>query len=139
MIIVMQKIIEVQTGILLIKKKYSNLKCIHFADKSVLIIGIGISGTELMSAISKTAKNVTLSCRVINAAIRPPTNVTMKGVVQEITETGAIFVDGSEEKFDNIIYCTGELCFVGEGFYPALDFLLHVIFRLQVTPTHIHF
>lgn len=61
-----------------------------------------------MTAISKTAKSIVLSSRVVNETMILPDNVTAKEMVKKITETGAIFPDGSEQDFTNIIYCTGE-------------------------------
>lgn len=36
-----------------------------------------------------------------------PDHVQVKPDIQRFTETGAEFVDGSEKKFDDVIFCTG--------------------------------
>lgn len=37
-----------------------------------------------------------------------PETILIRENVKNVTETGAIFVDGTEKSFDTIIYCTGK-------------------------------
>lgn len=77
-------------------------------DKDVLIIGAGPSGVDLTYAVSKHAKRLAFSHRTHNPNHRLPNTVSFKGQIREITESGAVFTDGSQETFTHIIYCTGE-------------------------------
>lgn len=77
-------------------------------DETVLVIGAGPSGMDLANEISKVAKRVTLSH---HHNPEPKTvfkaNVDMKPDVERLTESGAHFVDGSEESYSVVFYCTG--------------------------------
>lgn len=80
----------------------------RFTDESVLVIGGGPSGVDLVCHISKMAKRVLFSHHLSEA---PGTN-HLKNVVQKpdllyLKEDGACFTDHSLEKFQHIIYCTG--------------------------------
>lgn len=70
-------------------------------------MGSGASGVDLAYTIPKYANRVYFSYPEHNPNHRLPHNVELKGSVKEFTETGAIFVDGSERNFTNVIYCTG--------------------------------
>lgn len=80
----------------------------HIVDKDVLVIGSGPSGIDIAYAVSKVANRLTFCYRKHNPNHTLPANVTFKNEIREITETGAIFKDGSEQTFTNIIYCTGK-------------------------------
>lgn len=80
------------------------------SDKDVLIVGGGPSGVDITYAVLKHARRLAFSHRNHNPNHRFPTTVSMKGEIRELTDTGAIFMDGSEETFTHIVYCTGE-CF----------------------------
>lgn len=48
---------------------------------------------------------------VINNSTPFPSHYTKKADVKEFNETGVIFVDGTFEEIDDVIYCTGLLRF----------------------------
>lgn len=78
------------------------------ADEAVLVIGAGPSGVDLAYEISKVAKRVSLSHHLKeNPKTKFPDNLTYKPDVESITETSVRFVDGTEETFNVIFYCTG--------------------------------
>ncbi|XP_058833424.1 senecionine N-oxygenase-like [Topomyia yanbarensis] len=80
----------------------------HFKDEKVLVIGAGPSGMDLALEISKKALHVSLSHHSkdpINTIF--PKNFRQKPDVQELTSTGALYVDGTSENFTVILYCTG--------------------------------
>lgn len=72
------------------------------------MIGAGPSGMDLAHEISKKATRVTLSHHQ-----RPepktifPQNVDIRPDVERLTETGAVFKDGTEQSYTVILYCTG--------------------------------
>lgn len=83
-----------------------------------MIIGGGPSGKELSRIISKTARHVTLSVRkartatVEALAVEQRQNelknkISIKNEVLRFTPTGAVFVDGTNETFDTVIFATG--------------------------------
>lgn len=78
-----------------------------YAGKNVLIIGAGPSGTDLTYLIAQTAKCVYFSHHTHNVGHIYSSNVVRIGPVKEFTETGAIFVDGSQHDVNEIVYCTG--------------------------------
>lgn len=67
---------------------------------------------DIALEVASVAKHVTLSHRMKRVPRTVfPKNMTM--VVKEVTEIledGAKFEDGSIEKFDIILYCTGKKC-----------------------------
>lgn len=77
-------------------------------DKNVLIIGAGPSGVDITYAVSKHARRLAFSHRTHNPNHRLPNTVSFKVQIREITELGAVFMDGTQETFTHIIYCTGE-------------------------------
>ncbi|KAL5235469.1 hypothetical protein ACI65C_002879 [Semiaphis heraclei] len=79
-----------------------------FKGKSVLVIGCGASGLDISFGASKVADKVFLSHhnpRLLNLKI--PSNYFHKTDFKEIVKDGVIFQDGSYEKIDIIVYCTG--------------------------------
>ncbi|KAF0755600.1 senecionine N-oxygenase-like isoform X1 [Aphis craccivora] len=79
-----------------------------FKGNSVLVIGCGASGLDISFGASKVADKVFLSHhnpRLMKLKI--PSNYFHKTDVKEIVEDGVIFQDGSYEKIDTIVYCTG--------------------------------
>lgn len=72
------------------------------------MIGAGPSGMDLANEISKVAKRVSLSH---HQNPKPKTvfasNVDMRPDVKRLTENSAVFVDGSEQTYSVIVYCTG--------------------------------
>ena len=79
-----------------------------FRSKNVLIIGAGPSATDAIKDCSKYANQVVWSHHLENSPINDiSNNVSQKPDVEEITRTGVLFVDGSYQKCEVIIYCTG--------------------------------
>lgn len=85
-------------------------------DESVLVIGGGPSGMDLVAAISKTAKRVTFSQHkrpnespetLQRRKSMAPQNVTLQENVNRFTDTGAEFVDGTHQTFSVVFYATG--------------------------------
>jgi hypothetical protein len=79
----------------------------QFTNKSVLIIGAGPSGIDLVQSIAKVAKSVKWSTHAKTMNIKLPENVSMKSDVKQLTTSGAIFTDDTMDEVDVIIYCTG--------------------------------
>ncbi|XP_055312743.1 uncharacterized protein LOC129574582 [Sitodiplosis mosellana] len=79
-----------------------------FKGASVLVIGAGPSGMDLANEMSKVAERVTLSHHQNpepKTIFRP--NVDMRPDVERLTENGVVFVDGTEQTYSVIMYCTG--------------------------------
>lgn len=74
----------------------------------MLVVGAGPSGMDLANEVSKVAKRVSLSH---HQDPHPKTvfasNVDFRGDVSTLTRTGAVFVDGTEQTYTVILYCTG--------------------------------
>lgn len=86
----------------------SNFEFRNFhTGKNVLLIGAGASGRDLSYLLSSVAKRIYFSHHGHNLDHVYPSNVVRIAAVKELTETGAIFADGSQHELDNIIYCTG--------------------------------
>lgn len=72
------------------------------------MIGAGPSGMDLANEVSKVAKRVSLSHhqdpepQTVFAA-----NVDKRPDVERLTSNGAVFVDGTEQTYTVILYCTG--------------------------------
>lgn len=80
----------------------------NHSDADVLVIGAGPSGMDLANEMSKVAKRVTLSHHQNpgpKTIFRP--NVDMRPDVKRLTENGVEFVDGTEQIYSVIMYCTG--------------------------------
>ncbi|KAB0803599.1 hypothetical protein PPYR_00569 [Photinus pyralis] len=87
-----------------------------FKNKRVLIIGGSYSGSDIASHILSSARSV----RLVYISHPKPLlinveNAILKPGVKELNEGGAVFIDGSKEDFDIIMYCTGY-----KHFYPFL-------------------
>lgn len=84
---------------------------INFLDEDVLIIGGGPSGKDIVYAIATVARHVSFSThRDVTKNIFPD-NVTLRKDVKHLTESGAVFEDGTEHSFSTILYCTGAWAF----------------------------
>lgn len=84
-------------------------KCIQTrTGAEVLVVGAGPSGMDLANEVSKVAKRVSLSH---HQDPQPKTvfapNVDFRGDVSTLTRNGAVFVDGTEQTYTVILYCTG--------------------------------
>lgn len=80
---------------------------LKFTDKSVLIIGGGPSGVDLVYLISEFAKTVVFSHHTHNSTHIFSNNVTRMGSVQKFTRNGVTFTDGTEIEITDIVFCTG--------------------------------
>ena len=78
-----------------------------FANKRVLVIGGGPSGIDISQEIIQCAEKVFWSNHISPAKKVPGKNLVQKTDIEKFTEDGAVFMDGSTETFDEIIYCTG--------------------------------
>lgn len=79
-----------------------------FAGRKVLVVGGGPSGVDITQEIAKCAEKVFwsnhLKDRDVFGAIP---NIVQTHDVEQLTQCGARFVDGSTEDIDDIVYCTG--------------------------------
>lgn len=88
-----------------------------YKDRKVLIVGAGPSGMDISLDIAEISKTLVHSHHSrINFRTPFPPNYLRKPDIKEFNETGAIFVDGTYEELDDVIYCTGF-----EFDYPFLD------------------
>lgn len=88
-----------------------------FADKKVLVVGMGVSGleisTELAAAnvkvIASTSRKASIaeSTSPRTSALISSSSLDVRAAVVRFTPTGAVFADGSEEAFDAVIFCSG--------------------------------
>lgn len=79
-----------------------------FRDETVLVIGAGPSGLDCVIEVSEVAKNVHWSHHVTRPiGVKFRDNVTQRPDVREIKSDGVVFVDGSYQDCDVIVYCTG--------------------------------
>lgn len=85
-------------------------------DQSVLVIGGGSSGIDIVAHLGKTASNVTFSQHKIPDETKEerekresimPKNSKLQDDVKRFTTTGVEFIDGSHQTFDAVIYATG--------------------------------
>ncbi|XP_050521460.1 uncharacterized protein LOC126894462 [Daktulosphaira vitifoliae] len=79
-----------------------------YRDNNVVVVGCGASGLDISFGVSKVAKKVFLSHhnpKMFNLNV--PSNYFHKTDIKELVEDGVIFVDGSYEQVDAVIYCTG--------------------------------
>ncbi|KAI5643174.1 flavin-binding monooxygenase-like domain-containing protein [Phthorimaea operculella] len=82
----------------------------HFKDRRVLIVGAGPSGWDISLDVA------TVSRTLVKFNTPFPENYIKKPDVKEFNETGVIFVDGTYEDIDDVIFCTGF-----QYYYPFLD------------------
>lgn len=85
-------------------------------DQSILVIGGGVSGRDLVIHLSKTANRVTFSQHKVpnetaeerkqRASWLSP-NVILQDDVKRFTPTGTEFIDGSQQTFDIVFFTTG--------------------------------
>lgn len=78
-----------------------------FAGKQVLVIGAGPSGVDISQEIAQQAEMVFWSNHLSPPKVLAVENLVQKPDVKELTKHGANFTDGSCERFDVIVYCTG--------------------------------
>lgn len=87
--------------------KYRNAE--PYRGKSVLVVGSGLSALDITMLLAKVCSRVHFAQRTyFDLTFEKPANMFIHAVVEEITETGAKFVDGTScEGIDTIIYATG--------------------------------
>lgn len=87
------------------------------SGKSVLVIGGGPSGIDLVSLLSNTASRITFSQHKRPDESKQsfegrqkllPKNVTLQENVKRFTSNGAEFIDGSKHTFEVVFFATGE-------------------------------
>lgn len=78
----------------------------QFSGKRVLIVGAGPSGVDISQEIAQFAAQVLWSHHSATRKIQVD-NIIEKADVARLIERGAVFVDGSIDYFDEIVYCTG--------------------------------
>lgn len=79
-----------------------------FSNEKVLLIGAGPTGIDLVKVVAKTAEAVTWSTHSkFKLNIQLADNVNLKPDVLEFMHNGAVFADGTREKFSMVLYCTG--------------------------------
>jgi dimethylaniline monooxygenase (N-oxide forming) len=84
-----------------------------FKNSRILVIGAGPSGLDMARDLASVAKHVALSHRFPeDIASQLCSKLLLKPVVAEIKRTSVVFVDGSEDEFDTILYCTGKFQFL---------------------------
>lgn len=76
-----------------------------YNSKRVLIVGGSFSAVDIADKITPVAKKVYISHW--GSLLQKVTNVTLKPSVSQLYNDGAVFIDGSKEDFDIILYCTG--------------------------------
>ncbi|KAJ0173681.1 hypothetical protein K1T71_010830 [Dendrolimus kikuchii] len=88
-----------------------------YTGRRVLIVGAGPSGMDIGLDIAEVSQTLVHSQHSkVNFQTPFPPHYFKKPDIKEFNETGAIFVDGTFEEIDDVIYCTGF-----EYYYPFLD------------------
>lgn len=88
-----------------------------YTGRRVLIVGAGPSGMDIALDVAEVCDTLIHSHHSVVKFRTPfPPHYKKKTDIKEFNETGAIFVDGSYEELDDVIYCTGFLYD-----YPFLD------------------
>lgn len=80
-----------------------------YKDRRVLVVGGGPSGMDIGLNVAEISRSLIHSRHSRVTFNTPfPYNYVKKPDIKEFNETGAIFVDGTFEEVDDVIYCTGE-------------------------------
>lgn len=74
------------------------------------MVGGGPSGRDVVFAVSTKANKLLFSTHRNLPPKLFPENVQLKTDIEQFNSNGAVFKDGSEEKFDVIFFCTGTTC-----------------------------
>lgn len=77
-----------------------------YKGKKVLVIGAGPSGIDISRIVAEVAEKVYISYGTTYFG-KKAESVVHKPLVTRFENNKAVFVDGSEELVDNVIYCTG--------------------------------
>lgn len=117
----------------------------RYQDETLLIIGCGPSGRDILYEVASKAKKVILSHHRNLTGHILPTNVKQVGDVKCFTTDSVQFLDDTEEYISCVLFCTGER---------YLNFILDPMFikwiypnnnnsvrssKMQVTHIHSHF
>lgn len=79
-----------------------------FYNENILVIGAGPSARDVLLDLQKVAAKITWSHHLKDLpCTKFCDNVSQKSDVLKLTQDGAIFIDGSYQKFSVIFYCTG--------------------------------
>lgn len=78
-----------------------------FRNRRVLLVGAGASGLDLALQLSNVTAKLFHSHHLNYNQPEFPKNYMKKPDIDSFTSTGAFFVDGSTEEFDDVIFCTG--------------------------------
>lgn len=82
-----------------------------FVGKRVLVVGMGMSGTEISVELAAAGATVIASTNrqttIADQRLAPQTSLAVRAAVTQLTSSGALFADGSAADFDAIIFCTG--------------------------------
>ncbi|XP_055314740.1 flavin-containing monooxygenase 1-like [Sitodiplosis mosellana] len=78
-----------------------------YQDETVLIIGCGPSGRDILHEVAPKAKKVFFSHHRNLAGYNMPSNVTQAGDVKCFKENSVQFEDDAEEQISCILFCTG--------------------------------
>lgn len=79
----------------------------RYAGKNVVVLGANASGLDIAVEVSKVANKVYLSHNRDPVPSRLPDNVHQVKGIQEATEDGFVFLDGTSARADAIIFATG--------------------------------
>ncbi|XP_013178987.1 PREDICTED: senecionine N-oxygenase-like [Papilio xuthus] len=97
---------ELFKGVILHSKNYG--APIVYENHRVLIVGAGTSAWDIIIDMLKYAKTVVHSHHSKqNIKTKFPEQYIRKPDIKEFKENGVVFVDGSYEEIDKVIYCTG--------------------------------
>jgi len=78
-----------------------------FRGEQVLVVGAGPSGMDITQEIAQHASHVYWSTHLKAPKQVAAPNVIHKPDVQELSRTGAVFVDGSAVELTSVVYATG--------------------------------
>lgn len=79
----------------------------RYMNRNVLTIGGGPSGVDISQQIASVARKVLWSNHLTLKKQIDLENLVQKPDVARLTSKGAVFVDGSFEPLDDVVYCTG--------------------------------
>ncbi|XP_026735259.1 senecionine N-oxygenase-like isoform X2 [Trichoplusia ni] len=79
----------------------------EFRNRRVLLVGAGASGLDLAIQLSNVTATLLHSHHLNYNQPEFSKTYKKKPDIDSFTPTGAIFVDGSAEEFDDVIFCTG--------------------------------
>ncbi|CAH0756345.1 unnamed protein product [Diatraea saccharalis] len=79
-----------------------------YKHRKVLIVGAGPSGMDISLDVAEVSKTLVHSHHSkVNFRTPFPSHYIQKPDIKKFNETGVIFVDGTFEEIDDVIYCTG--------------------------------